>query len=91
MLETKCKLCDEKVRYKGLCKIHYARDYYKNNKDKVMRAVRKWQKKNPEKMRKYKQAFFENNPTYAAEKSQMVRDKMKAYIQKLEEENRTEG
>jgi len=42
------------------CKKDYAHDYFIKNKDKVVKSVTKWQKKNKSKVRKYKKKAYAN-------------------------------
>lgn len=70
-----CKECDEPVKFLGLCKKHYARDYYKRNKEIMKESTRRWQEKNPEKVEKYKKDFYTKNPGYAARKTREWKEK----------------
>ena len=40
----KCKIdgCDKKYHGKGLCSVHYYRDYQRKNRDKVNKKNKKW-------------------------------------------------
>lgn len=38
----------------------YQRDYYQNNKDKLLKMQREWRKNNPEKVKEYNKRYWEN-------------------------------
>ena len=38
----------------------YQRDYYQNNKDKLLKMQREWRKNNPDKVREYNKRYWEN-------------------------------
>lgn len=38
----------------------YQRDYYQNNRDKLLKMQREWRKNNPDKVREYNKRYWEN-------------------------------
>lgn len=38
----------------------YQREYYRNNKDRLLEQQREWRKNNPEKVKEYNKRYWEN-------------------------------
>ena len=45
----------------------YQRDYYQNNKDKLLKMQREWRKSNPEKVKEYNKRYWENKSNAGVE------------------------
>ena len=58
----------------------YNREYYLNNKDKIISAYKKWADKNPEKVKEYKRRYAKNRYEKMSPEDKRARlDAMKEY------------
>lgn len=69
VLSNRCCVSDcSDVRYaRGMCKVHYQRDYYARNKDRIKSNVRAWNEQNPGRSAARSAAWREANPEQARE------------------------
>jgi hypothetical protein len=54
--------CKDIAKLKGMCRKHYNSEYFKQNKESILKSHRLYYNKNKEKMKKWRREYHRTNP-----------------------------